>query len=288
MYRYIRRYEEGHSFGYGLMMLVFCGISVGLGAACKWSALYGGLGLAVLFFWDMYKRSQEPAPPALGGRFSGQAAVTILTAVGCFALIPAIIYTLSYIPFFQVPGPGHELKDMISLQGRMYHYHADLVATHDFSSPWWSWPLIGRPLWLYHGEGVAEGMRSTLVTMGNPLIWWLIVPAALGTGIIGWIYRDKRAFFLLAAFVGQYLPWILVSRIAFIYHFFPLLPFGMLCIVYVMQMLSRERPWIKRAVWWYLGACLALFIWFYPALSGLPVSEGWIRSLRWIPSLWYF
>jgi len=288
MYRYIRRYEEGHSFGYGLRMLLFCGISVGLGAACKWSALYGGLGLAFLFFWDMYQRSRKPAPPALGGSFGAQSAVTILAAVGCFVIIPAIIYTLAYIPFFQVPGPGHGLKDMISLQGRMYHYHADLVATHDFSSPWWSWPLDGRPLWLFNGEGLPEGMRSTIVSMGNPLIWWPIVPAMIATGVIGWIYRDKRALFLLAAFVGQYIPWILVSRIAFIYHFFPLLPFGMLSIVYVLSMLSRDHPWIKRAVWWYLGACLMLFLLFYPALSGLPVPEGWIKALRWIPGFWYF
>lgn len=288
MYRYIRRYEEGHSFGYGLGMLVLCGISVGLGAACKWSALYGGLGLAFLFFWDMYRKSREKAPPALGGSFGGQSAVTILTAVGCFAIIPAIIYTLAYIPFFQVPGPGHELKDMISLQGSMYRYHADLVATHAFSSPWWSWPLIGRPLWLYSGEGAAQGMHSTIVTMGNPLIWWPTVPAAVATGIIGWRYRDKRALFLLAAFVGQYLPWMEVSRIAFIYHFFPLLPFGMLCIVYVLSMASRDHPWIKRAVWYYLGACLLLFILFYPALSGLTVPEWWIKALRWIPDLWYF
>lgn len=288
MYRYLTRYDEGRSFGYGLWMLVLCGISVGLGAACKWSALYGGLGLAFLFFWDMACKSREPAPPALGGRYGRQAAVTILTAVGCFVLIPAAIYTLAYIPFFQVPGEGHTLMDMVRLQGRMYHYHADLVATHDFSSPWWSWPLIGRPLWLYQGEGTAQGVRSTLVTMGNPLIWWLTVPAVIAAGVFGWMRRDKRALFLVAAFVGQYLPWMLISRIAFIYHYFPILPFGMLSIVYVLKIASQEYPWVKKAVWWYLGACLALFIWFYPALSGLPVSEGWIRSLRWFPAFWYF
>ena len=30
-----------------------------------------------------------------------------------------------------------------------------------------------------------------------------------------------------------------------------------------------------------------LFVWFYPALAGVPVSEGWARSLLWMPS-WGF
>lgn len=288
MYRYIRKYEEGHSFGYGLTMLCLCGISFGLGGASKWSALYGATGLAFLYFWDMCRRSHEPAPAVLGGSRAIQSTVTILASLGFFILIPAAIYTMSYIPFFQVPGPGHGLTDMIILQKSMYHYHSTLVATHDFASPWWSWPLDGRPLWLYVGEGTAQGMRSTLVSMGNPLIWWAIIPAMVAAGVIGWRYRDRRALFLLVAIVSQYLPWILISRISFIYHFFPILPFGMLAIVYAWQMLSRDHPWMKKAMWWYLGVCLFLFLWFYPALSGLAVPEGWIKTLRWIPSVWYF
>lgn len=288
MYRYMRRYEEDRSFGYGLAMLLLCGISFGLGGASKWSALYGATALAFYFFWDLYRQAHAPAPSALGGSFGRQTAVTIMACVGIFILIPAAIYTLSYIPFFQVPGTGHKLKDMIELQKSMYHYHSTLVAEHDFACPWWQWLLDGRPLWLFVGEGFPEGTRSTMVTMGNPLIWWPIVPAMIGTGIVGWRYRDKRALFLLVAVVAQLLPWMLISRISFIYHFFPILPFGMLCIVYVPYMLADRYPWVHRAVWWYLGACALLFVWFYPAISGLPVPEWWINSLHWIPDYWYF
>ena len=36
-----------------------------------------------------------------------------------------------------------------------------------------------------------------------------------------------------------------------------------------------------------LAAALAVFVWFYPAVSGLPVPEGLARSILWLPS-WGF
>ena len=62
--------------------------------------------------------------------------------------------------------------------------------------------------------------------------------------------------------------------------------FMMLAVVYVIkQWIEKGRS--KKVVYGYLGLVLALFILFYPAVSGLIVPEGYIRFLRWLPS-WYF
>lgn len=42
-----------------LIPLALCGIAFGLGAATKWLCLYAGVGLALLFFYQMAKRYQE-------------------------------------------------------------------------------------------------------------------------------------------------------------------------------------------------------------------------------------
>ncbi|NLC45190.1 MAG: phospholipid carrier-dependent glycosyltransferase, partial [Clostridiales bacterium] len=80
--------------------------------------------------------------------------------------------------------------------------------------------------------------------------------------------------------------WMLVPRSAFIYHFFPMVPFMMLTVVYVIKQWI-EKGKSKKVVYGYLGLVLALFILFYPAISGMIVPEGYIRFLRWLPS-WYF
>jgi dolichyl-phosphate-mannose--protein O-mannosyl transferase len=89
------------------------------------------------------------------------------------------------------------------------------------------------------------------------------------------------------ALVSLYLPWVLVSRIAFIYHFFPVLPFVMLSIVYVLKSMSEKyRGWCYIA-YIYLAGVAVLFVVFYPALSGMEVSQGYIEHLKWLKS-WYF
>ena len=100
---------------------------------------------------------------------------TLLTLLWCvltFVIVPLGVYTLSYIPFMMVPGPGHNLKDVVTYQVHMYKYHKDLVATHPFSSPWWEWPMMLRPIWYYQAKLMPQGMLSSIVSFGNPLVWW--------------------------------------------------------------------------------------------------------------------
>ena len=44
------------------------------------------------------------------------------------------------------------------------------------------------------------------------------------------------------------------------------------------------RTWIGVGI---LVLAAVLFVWFFPVLSGLPVSAGWARSLHLLPS-WGF
>jgi hypothetical protein len=69
----------------------------------------------------------------------------------------------------------------------MFGYHATINATHPFSSPWWSWPLMLKPLWVYSNSW--DTMVSTIVLMGNPAIWWGSIPALIL--ITAKLVRDK-------------------------------------------------------------------------------------------------
>ncbi|WP_217591707.1 glycosyltransferase family 39 protein [Cohnella sp. GbtcB17] len=279
MYKYYERALAGESFRRVAVPLALAGLFFGLGAASKWIDIYAGGGLAVLFAITLWRRRAEHA-------FLLR---TVLWCVPFFLAVPALIYTASYIPFFLVPGPGHGFHDMLTYQKFMYNYHAHLVATHPFASSWWEWPLMIKPIW-YYGGTVAADQVSSIVAMGNPAVWWVGIAAVVASILLLFKgrARDPRLVFLLIGLAAEYLPWVGVSRLTFIYHFFASVPFIILLIVYVLKE-GRDHGRLSRDhVYGYLGATLLLFVLFYPILSGMTVDKSYVvHALRWFNS-WIF
>ena len=284
-------------FGESLRPLFLCGLSFGLAAASKWIGLYGAAGLAALFAITKYgeikdylklkdnKKSKKIAwiksfiPLYING--------TLLCCALFFIVIPAAIYLMSYIPFMMAPGPGHGLRDVLSYQTHMYNYHKNLSATHSFSSSWWQWPIMTRPMWYYGSTEAPAGRTSVIVSFGNPAVWWVGIAAVIASAIIAATKKDRKMTVALIAIAAQYLPWILVPRIAFIYHFFSIVPFVIISIVYCIKHIVEKYPGARYLAYAYLVVAAALFIWFYPALSGMEVSRSYIDSLKWFKS-WVF
>lgn len=97
--------------------------------------------------------------------------------------------------------------------------------------------------------------------------------------------------FIGIAMGSIYIPWMLVPRLTFIYHFFATVPFMILCITYVF-MRFRDRfshyRWAGVALYGYLVIALILFIMFYPILSGAEVDRHYVEAyLKWKAS-WRF
>ena len=139
---------------------------------------------------------------------------------------------------------------------------------------------------------MLEGnLRQGISSFGNPLVWWAGIPAFLYALYLGFKENNKTAGFLCIAYLAQYLPWTLVSRCTFIYHYFPSVPFLALMIGYAFKnigerTLLRKKPKLfYGAVTCYALAAFLLFLLFYPVLSGTPVSSQYVDSfLRWFDS----
>ena len=299
MYYYMFVYysRTGYEAGYraSLRPLLLCGLFFGLGCATKWNAVYGAPGLLLIFlmakfreYRDYRKALAEGAKQAWVGEYvSGYLFGTIGWCLVFFILIPAAVYVVSYIPFFLVPGPGHGLSDLPALQSHMYNYHKTLVATHPFQSRWWEWPLMLKPVWFYVSSALPAGRTSTIVALGNPAIWWVGTVAVVFAAGLAAERRDRNMAAVFIAIASLYLPWALVPRIAFIYHFFPILPFMIFCIVYSFKTLSEKYTGWRFVTYGYLALVAALFVLFYPALSGMEVGQGYIDRLKWLKG-WYF
>lgn len=281
-----------------------CGVCMGLGVAVKWTGVYAGCGLAVIFFSVLYRRYREylyaKADPSgrtgninhrdILARFYPCLKRTILFCLVFFVVIPILIYLLSYLPFRDYSGRGLLARALYN-QKTMYSYHSSLDATHAFSSPWYEWPVMTRPIWYYSrivtGAAKQGGLREGISAFGNPAVWWVGIPAFL---YMLWLWagrKDRNAAFLVVGYLAQYLPWFFVTRITFIYHYFPSVVFVVLMNVYaLLQWRNRlSRRAFLSLVLVYGGAAAALFLLFYPVLSGQPVEASFVdRYLRWFKS----
>ena len=305
MYDYfaVKSYEIGVKKS--LKPLFLCGIMFGLGAASKWTCIYTGMGLAVIFFiikgTEIYDAAKGRACGVVTDK-SGNSVVkrysfgdyffenfvpTCLWCVLFFVIIPATIYVLSYIPYMASNPNKTLLQIVIDNQQYMYNYHSGLTATHSFGSKWYTWPIMVRPIWYYVGYNVPSGYRSTIVSMGNPAVWWIGVPCVFAGAIMAWKNKDKKMALFTIAYVAQYAPWILINRVCFIYHYFSASVFALFFVVYVLKTLFEMKIINKWVIWGYIFVVFVLFVMFYPVLTGIPVLTKYTEALRWFSS-WYF
>ncbi|ACS98765.1 glycosyl transferase family 39 [Paenibacillus sp. JDR-2] len=291
-----------------LVPLFWAGLLFGIGVASKWIVIYGGAGLAVMLALVLIERYREHAAAKrilAGGEESypytdneayqrasrGFMRNTLLTLASClvfFVAIPLVIYCLSYIPVLHVKGDTYTAERLIEYQEHMYDYHSKLVATHPYSSQWWEWPFMKRPVWYYNGKNLEPGMVSSISAFGNPLIWWTGIFAVIAAFYISVKRKDKRMYVLWIAYLSQYLPWMLVPRLTFLYHYFAMVPFMIMAIVYIFTRIEDGRENKKWIRWVYAGIAVVLFIMYYPVISGMEVSKEYVMiALRHFDS-WVF
>ena len=309
MYRYCQMSFYDTPLIKTFLPLGACGVCMGLGIACKWTGIYAGAGLAVLFFATLCRRYGEyrfaktvPQGESYGishsrilKTFASNTKNTIGFCMVFFVMIPALIYLLSYLPFVNYSSEGLFAR-MLHNQTAMYNYHSNLTASHPYSSSWYEWPVIKRPVWYYSsivtGEYGMGGTREGISAFGNPLVWWIGIPAAFYTFYLWAKKKDRTAAFLLIGYLAQYLPWFFVTRITFIYHYFPSVVFVVLMIVHSLLQAKRQlyenrlpaQGFLVPAVL-YGAAVFALFLLFYPVLSGQPVEASFVdKWLRWFNS----
>ena len=299
MYYFMLRYALLSNFNKAplhktLLPLLLSGIMFGLGSASKWTGIYAGAGLAVILFYTLYKRYIEARSlgKAAQKAYFKNFALTCLFCVAAFIIIPALIYYASWFQYFQIKG-GKTFADWWAAQIYMFDYHAKLQASHSFESPWYQWPLMIRPMWLY--KGTHDGIIATINTMGNPVIWWSGF-AALVWLLARHIKRQpadtacKTSTFvgimLLIGYASQLLPWTLVTRCTFIYHYFTAVPFIILMICHYIDVKSNTMDEKKLRLWLcvYLVVAALVFAFFYPVLSGMDVPLAYARLTRWLPT----
>ena len=354
MYYYMYKYctEDSTSpLKKKLIPLGISGIFFGLSVAAKWTGLYAGAGLAVVFFISLYNKYKYDF-----ALYKKEIITTLLFCVLVFVAVPAAIYVMSYIPYFKTPG-ANGIATVFKNASDMLTYHGKTVvdSTHPYSSHWYEWPVMYRPIW-YFSNTLDNGLKQGISSFGNPAVWWvgllavaynlavaIVLPLrnknyyGKGKGLVAVIYtgvfavfclvaviassasdklvrlpecmllysvifigifmgvlrNDRRfgkvspsiALFLVIGYFSSLLPWTLVVRTTYIYHYFPCAVFSILMIGYAIKTVydnaGNKKAVIISAVI-YTAIAVGLFILFYPVISGAPISLDFAQKwLKW-------
>ncbi len=311
MYRYFMQDDFEPDIRKTFKPLFLSGIFMGLSCASKWTGCYAGLGLAVIFFWKQARMvrtaiamqntddENNPRVKTLNS-LSARQLDTFFACVVFFVIIPLAIYILSYIPVYAAEG-GVTLKKVWNSAQHMLSYHGKpgLGMDHPYYSPWYKWPINQKPMWYYSSQRF-DGTGSTIFAVGNPVVWY--------SGLLGLLFmvihlivlkvtRQKDTvqvgdlslgLLLFISFLAQYLPWTLVPRGTYIYHYFPSVPFIILCVCYGLFVLSKhkEKPatYISRGL---IVLSFIVFIFLFPYVSGLRMPTWFMDIAKVIPGIWY-
>ena len=284
--------------------IVITALLLGLGLASKWTALAAYGTVVVLLVGLLWRGTVRYDRRTLG--------VSLLS----LALLPGLVYALSFTHYLTVHHSldgfsqaalslspfrldlGRAWQSLDNWQRWAFNYHYTLRAPHPYYSPWISWPVLYRPVaYYYQAQGLGadrftgQNLVAEIFNLGNPLIWWTSIPALVACAATAIWRRSYPGIFILLAFLAAWLPFSRVPRGLFLYHMLGGLPLMILAVALVLTWVRQLRlPDRLRSLhgatlaYGYLVAVAALFIYFYPLWTGLPLPYTTWLSHMWVPS----
>ena len=249
-------------------------------------ALRSGSGLKIALLvgafiaWQLYVHFFSAAAQRVP-RGAGEGLVQHLVWVPLALIaLPLLVYLLSFVPFFLA---GFSVDQLIELHRQMYWYHSNLKATHAYQSTWYQWPIAYRPVWYSVTYGEA-GIAARTYANGNPLLYWTFLPAVCYVSARWWADRHPALPVLLIGFFGQWLPWALIPRIAYIYHFLPAAIFGIVAVAVVVGHLWEwgQQSLTGRALAvGYVTVVIVAFAFFYPIYASVNLTPPEFEARIW-------
>jgi dolichyl-phosphate-mannose-protein mannosyltransferase len=182
----------------------------------------------------------------------------------------------------------------------MWDWHLDALRKisaaipHTWGSPWWSWPIMLRPIRFFYGAN-PEGLFQVVVAIGNPLIWWSSTLAILVSifeiarkAVSRKLSAEDPIIPIVLGYVFLLAPWVPGTRIPYLYNYLPIYPFAILALVYWLCKIWNRRRWWSWAVVGFTVCAVALTVFFLPLVLAIPISDAAITHRIWIDYWFYY
>ncbi len=234
-----------------------------------------------------------------------------------FGLLPAIVYRLQWIPHLQISADFNFWE----VHRQIWSYNTNLGAgetVHPYCSTWNTWPWLIRPIAYFFkeiktsSEADLFGLASTRLpriydvhALGNPFLWWCSTLAVLGLIIVLYasfspqgtlpvssltpLSRSEQGLliYLLVSYAANWLPWALVSRCLYLYHYMPASLFSFFALGwYIDRGLRNQHRFWQLLSWGILALVCFSFIYWLPIYLGLSLPPENFHQRMWLRS-WY-
>lgn len=220
---------------YNLKFLFWSSVFLSFSFAIKWT----GLGFYLLTILVLFK-------DILDKKIKNYKKFFYIFSV--IIIIPILIYFLIFYIHFSLlktHNPNNEyikymsqnfwnkniFNQFIELNTEMYNANKRIPEFHPYASKPLFWPLMYKPIYFWvSGDG-----ESKIYLLGNPVVWWF---SGL-TILLSFLFFNKKFncykqnVFYLGYFIN-YLPFFLIQRPMFLYHYLPSLLFSISIFCYLI------------------------------------------------------
>jgi dolichyl-phosphate-mannose-protein mannosyltransferase len=293
------------------------GISFGASAACKWNGLWFLLGIFILLgiakIWGLIKVFIQPRMTS-NSLLDRLARINLFQIIFGLGIVPVLTYSMLWIPHL-IQNPRLNFWEM---QLSILNYHEQIGNSdtiHPYCANWYTWPLMLRPLAYYYQQDRSTQLYYDVHAMGNPFLWWFAIVAIfiLSIKLIQGLVQTPMSelsmeklherlqysqaahferridipLFIIFNYAANLLPWVLVTRCVFIYHYMGAVLFAIMGLAWLVD------TWLRSSSRFFQGMSLTIiftvaggFVFWLPIYLGLPL-DGASLSLR-IWNFWIF
>ena len=248
------------------------GIFAGLAVGTKWSAVSI---LPLIAIWSYIHFQTKP--------------ISLQQVRGIsfyWILVPLISYFATFLVILWIQ--GYDGSSIWNLQKAIPQHHLvdALGLSQRYSSPWWSWPFMTRPIWYGFNRHdpslpLEQQIIDGILCIGNPAIFWMILPA-IGFSIWQFIkHRNPLNGLIVVGFLTEWMQSVFITRYTLFHHFYPALPFAAMAIAFTLYHFWNRNVLGKLGVGFYFGIVVTLFIYWYPLWTGIPISYDFYQHHLW-------
>lgn len=203
-----------------------------------------------------------------------------------------LVYLIVVWVGFLIGGQSSSMNKIVEWNIQAWNYHHLLKDKHPWGSPWWSWPLMLRPILMWFDEPNKDGIFRVITGIGNPVLWYGATLSVLISSLyLIWAFiknwRDALHHPLVPLLLGYFsflLPWALVDRVVFIYHYLPCYGFALLIVTYWLGLLWHKS---RVAMLNLLLILLLVSIFFLPMVTAIGMNQPMINLHIWVNSWLY-
>ncbi len=186
-------------------------------------------------------------------------------------------------------------QKFIELNKQMYKSNKGITSEHAYGSKWYSWPFMQRTVYYWNQKADDQDATSNkehrIYLLGNPVIWWTGALIIFFFTISWFVHpllpnKENHGFALAVILIGFWsnlLPYIPISRVSFLYHYFPSLLFLMIGIAYFFRKYFSEQNKVYVTIG-FLGLVVISYLYFSPLTYGIALSPAQFDARMWLGS----